>query len=713
MSHPPFSPGKGTLKIFAVFFFCFLFGTESILAQSKIDPSRITIARDNFGVPHIYAPTDPEVAYGLAWSNAEDDFEHMQWNLLSVLGRLGEVRGTKGAIVDIAAFMIDVKTLVEEHYESDLSADYRALLEAYAQGVNDYAEAHPEEILLKDVFPIRAQEIVMGYSMGMFGMTNVEIELLKVFEGTIVQYEDQLGAKGSNGMAFRAEMLDDGLTTLISNSHQPVEGSFAWYEAHLISDEGWNMLGATFPGGATMFLGTNENLGWTHTLNYPDYTDVYKLTMHPDDKLSYLFDGEYRQLVERPFKFKVKLAGIKIPIKRTFYWSVYGPTLKTKEGFYSLRFPANMTIGSGEQWYRMNKARNFDEFLDALSMQRIAGINVIYADKDDNIYYLANGHFPERDPAYDWTQVLPGNTSATLWPPEFDPIDSLVWYKNPDCNYLFNTNNSPFFATCEKENLDPSNYDPTKGYLLWNNNRAWRFHELIREKSQYSYDEIREIKYDTKWKDPAETFLISNLKRVFEMPPEEFPRIKDALEILQSWNHETDIDNYGAALWSLCIYYTVDYMIEEGRILFPNELTDDEFEDILAKASKHLRRKFGTLDVPLGVLQRHVRGKKDWPVAGTADVLAAMNVGEWKNGLMENRVADSYIMFARYNEDGVQHIESINPFGASTKKDSPHFEDQVPYYLEQRTKPMTLDWQKILKEAEEVYHPGEQRKTSK
>lgn len=686
-----------------------LAGTEHVDLQ--IDRSRIRIARDSWGIPHIQAPTDNEAAFGLAWATAEDDFESMQHSLLAIRGRLAEAEGKDGAVLDVVAFLVDVNGVVERYYGSDtdkdIGADYEALVAHYAAGVNAYAEAHPDEVLLDDVFPVGVSDMLKAYVLGVTGMTGLEIELLKVFEGTIAQFEVDYTEKGSNAMAFNAHRMEDDRTHLIVNSHQPLKGPMAWYEAHVVSDEGWNMMGGTFPGAATIFVGTNAHLGWGHTLNYPDYTDVYKLEMHPKDKLRYRYDGAWLDLEERKFKFKVKVGPIKLGIKRTFYRSVHGPVVKNKEGFYALRFPAMFGIRAGEQWYRMNKAANFNEFRDALELSFIPGINVVYADDQDNIYYLANGHFPERHPDYDWKKVLPGDTSLVLWAPEFDPIDSLPQYRNPECGYLFNTNNSPFFATCPEENLDPADYDPRKGYLLWNNNRALRFHDLVSaHEGLFSLEDIQRIKYDRQWRQPAQTIIVSNLERPFQMDPEAFPKIEASLRLLKSWDRTTEPTNTnGAALWSLCIHYALQHLMEEGRLLFPNELTDAEFEDVIRSAQKHLKRHFGRLDVALGDLQRHVRGEDDYPVGGTADVLAAMHTEPWKKGRMQSRVGDGLIQFVSYGE-GWPQIRAMNCYGAANHEDSPHFDDQIQPYLNQELRPMTLDMEAVLQEADRVYHPG-------
>src|SRR3977135_3839938 len=82
----------------------------------QINPNNITIARDSFGVPHIFAPTDPEVAYGLAWAHAEDDFETLQLVVLSGKAKLGKVLGKKGAEADYVVHLLRCRELVDEQW---------------------------------------------------------------------------------------------------------------------------------------------------------------------------------------------------------------------------------------------------------------------------------------------------------------------------------------------------------------------------------------------------------------------------------------------------------------------------------------------------------------------------------------------------------------------------------------------------------------------
>ena len=95
----------------------FVLSSMTIHAQQfntpSINVSKITIARDSFGVPHIFAPTDPEVAYGIAWAHAEDDFTTIQTLLLTGKGKLSTYLGKKGAPVDFVVGLLNTKATVQ------------------------------------------------------------------------------------------------------------------------------------------------------------------------------------------------------------------------------------------------------------------------------------------------------------------------------------------------------------------------------------------------------------------------------------------------------------------------------------------------------------------------------------------------------------------------------------------------------------------------
>jgi acyl-homoserine-lactone acylase len=157
---------------------------------------------------------------------------------------------------------------------------------------------------------------------------------------------------GSNAYAFNSAITDHGNTYHVINAHQPIDGILSWYEAHLHSDEGWNITGGLFHGGITVFHGTTTNISWAHTTGDLDLNDTYKLKMHPKKKKLYWFDGEWRKLETNRAKLCLGLGKNKkfrIRIKKKYWWSEYGPTLITKHGVFSLRMPSSFELKAAEQ----------------------------------------------------------------------------------------------------------------------------------------------------------------------------------------------------------------------------------------------------------------------------------------------------------------------------------------------------------------------------
>ena len=87
-------------SFFAILAVLLIQSCQSVLQPSDWDTSKVQIARDEFGVPHIFGEKDADVAYGLAWAHAEDDFETIQKTLLAGKGLVGRVYGEQGAAVD-------------------------------------------------------------------------------------------------------------------------------------------------------------------------------------------------------------------------------------------------------------------------------------------------------------------------------------------------------------------------------------------------------------------------------------------------------------------------------------------------------------------------------------------------------------------------------------------------------------------------------------
>jgi acyl-homoserine-lactone acylase len=683
----------------------------SCVSQAQtINPTNIQIVRDQWGVPHIYAQTDAEVAYGLAWAHCEDDFENVQKALLSGKNMLGRSEGKDGALFDFALQYTGLDTFVDVHYESSFSDDFKLILKAYAQGVNDFAKTFPNERLVKKAFPFNEKDIIRGYAVKMSLMAGFGLALKAVNDNKIEEYMN-VNETGSNAVAVSKKRTEDNKTWLVINSHQPMEGELAWYEAHLNSEDGWNTLGGLFPGGVTVFVGSNENLAWAHTSNYSNFGDVFKLEMHPSKKNLYQYDDEWKELGIRKARLKVKILGfVKLGVKKKIFLSEFGPVFKTKHGMYATKFPAFEEIRNAEQWYRMNKAKNFEEFEAAIKMETLPTYNVLYADKEDNLFFISDGHFPLRDSTLNWTNVMIGNTSKLNWN-ELHPYSRKPKVFNPSCGYLYTANHTPLEATCEGENWD----NLFVGLQTFMYNRGDRFkYFLNHHESNFTWEQMMEYKYDKKYH-PDGTYW-QNLKMLYELDENKYPHLADVISIMKNWNLSGDIESEGAAVAMLAH----NFLKKKHKTLFAmlmirsEKITEEEAVEALTHAKNFLIKHHQSVHVPLGKIQRHIRGEKDLPIGGLSEVPRAVDASLYnkKKGVYRARSGDCYIQYVKFDENGPE-ITSVNAFGASSRPNSPHYTDQMEMFVNEEVKTMTLNKEEIFQNAKSIYTPAESAQKKK
>ncbi len=676
----------------------------SSTATAQVNPKDVTIIRDAFGVPHIYGKTDADAAYGLAWAHSEDDFEHIQHNVLTGKRMLGQVLGKEGVLFDFGLQLFSIDSFVDARYAIDLSEDYRKVLEAYVQGLNDYAAAHPKEVLLKKSLPFRAQDLVKGYVLNTSLMAGVGLTLKALNEGRVEEFFN-VNTIGSNAIAVAPQQMEDGMGYLNINSHQPLEGRVAWYEAHIASEQGWDIIGGLFPGGMTIFVGTNRHLGWAHTVNYHVFGDAYQLEINPKNKKQYRYDGEWRDFYVKKAKLKVKVAGMRIAVSKRILVTAYGPVFETKKfGKYALRFPSYTDIRAAEQWYRMNKATDFASFKDALSMQALPLFNVVYADKVGNIMMHSAGKIPLRDPKLDWSLPIKANTSAYRWT-EIIPFDKMPHSENPECGYVYNANNTPLH--CTGAECNPQLDFP--GIQNFEYNRGEVFRDLFAShKGRFTEKQVEEFKYNTSYH-PKGSYA-DRFQKLYQLDAAQYPDISDAIAKMKQWNWHGDANNRDAALAMLAH----DVLREQadapfGLLMIRKErISEEDAVTALRKAKKFLVKTHGSIDIPLGQVQRHQRGEVSFPAHGLREVPRAADskLYDKKRGLFRIVNGDGYIQKVRFSKEG-PIIQSINAFGASTHPDSPHYTDQMELFVNQEYKPMTFDRAEIERNAKRIYHPGE------
>ena len=687
---------------------------------ATIDPADVTIVRDKWGVPHVYGKTDADAVYGLSWAHAEDDFKSIQETFLAVRGRLSRYKGKEGAIWDVMSFVANSPGQVDRAMAAGLDEDHQMLLGAATQAWNDYAVHHPDELIDKTLFPIGPRDILLSYEFGEAVFADVIYEMARALmapeplstewrkpEGlSSLLKEDGCRHLGSNGWVFSPSRVAEGDALLIGNPHVRTEGMWAFYEAHVNSEEGWNFHGVTLGATLVPVMGVNDHLGWRGTVNRPDLHDLYELSMHPKKKGMYRFDGEWYELEKRVLKLKVKLGPFRLPVKKTFYYSKYGITFKNKYGYFSLRHPSSMQVGSIGQTYRMSKATDLQSWRAQLNRNRIPQGNFLYADGNGHIFYQSLGNLPRKSASYHWDGIVRGDTSATLWGDDLYPVSQLPSIQDPECGWIASFNNTPFSYTCPDESPSASGFDSQIGLLRQETNRSLRWFEIIEQEGTLPADTWLQYKYDTQFASSTmETYYLGGLDDITKLDPGKYPKLAESIRLLKSWDGSADVEDEAASIMALVLHYLIDiHLLDRFALYRPNQLSEEELVMALTYADKHLRKHFGAVQVPLGELQIHERGGKTYPMPGLPEQFINTWVEDWEDGKLRLIKGDTYIMQARFTQAGVK-LKTIMPYGASANPDSPHYTDQMEDFVAGRLKTMSLDREEVFKSAARIYSP--------
>jgi len=673
----------------------------------------VEILRDKWGVPHVFGKTDVDTAFGIAYAHAEDDFITIQGTLLAARGMLATELGLKGAPNDYMVQMLNIWDTINKKYEKELSAETRAICQAYADGLNYYASLHPDKAN-EQLYPARGKDVAAGFVHKVPLFFNMDQTLKLIFSSetpleTDVPVEkleaalqkSQFALEGSNTFGISPKRTSDGSTYLAINSHQPWKGPVSWYEAHLHSDEGWDAVGGLFPGTPMVLHGHNRNLGWAHTVNKPDLLDVYTLEINPDNPEQYRFDGEWKDLEVREVTLNVRILGpFVIPVKKKVYRSVHGPVIVRPHGTYALRYAAMGRIRQVEQWYRMNRARNMKEWMDAMRIRAVPCFNCGYADREGNILYLYNALIPLRNEKFDWSKPVPGNTSETLWT-EYIPFERQPIVVNPPSGFVINCNSSPYNTTIGRGNPDPNKYGKSLGIENNVNNRAMRILKLLGDDESISWEEFKQYKYDMRYDRESRMGIL--VKRVLEMDVDGNKMLAEAIEILKKWDLNTNPENPHAALPVMAFEPILKHK--------PDKIPDSLLVDRIVNTAERLKKHYDSISVPWKDVHRLVRGDVNLGIGGGPHVLHAVENEPYGDAQLKGLKGDSYILLARWDSSGKVKSESIHQFGSATKdSSSAHYADQSPLFVKRQLKQVWLDEKDIRANLQEAYRPGEELK---
>ena len=299
----------------------------------------VTIIRDDFGVPHIYAKTDADAVFGLLYAQAEDDFNRIERNYVWAIGRLAEIEGEQAIFSDLRARLFMTIEEAKAAYES--APDWlKQLCDAWADGLNYYLDTHAE---VKPQLVTRFEPwMPMFFSEGSIGgdIEQIPLEGIEAFYGEGRSLESLPGTAadpevpqepgGSNGFAIAGKLTRSGNAMLLINPHT----SFYFRgEVHVVSEEGLNAYGAVTWGQFFVYQGFNENTGWMHTSTHVDFIDEFieDVSQH-EGKLSYRYGDEQRPVEVSEVTLKYKDGNTMSERRFEMYHNHHGPVTHMLDG---------------------------------------------------------------------------------------------------------------------------------------------------------------------------------------------------------------------------------------------------------------------------------------------------------------------------------------------------------------------------------------------
>ncbi len=586
-----------------------LFATLGILLGFgwAANAEEVTIYRDNWGVPYIYAASDPAAAYGLGYCQAEDRLGDLFTNVRTALGSMSEAFGEKWVDQDYGIRMIKLPQRCEEGYAKS-SPEVKAIAEAFVAGVNAYVAEHPEK---KPEWALELQP----WHLSAIGQAMIS-------RWPLGQIQDELNNTqnandlGSNQWSVAASRSAENCPILLTDPHLTWEGMAVFYEANVVGKElemrGFFMVGSPF-----LALGHNGDVGWAATTGGPDTADVYQMKLNPENQLQYEYDGEFRT---------AQLAFISIPVKdkppvsRPAGYTHLGPLFSEPDREKGIAFvgstPYFGEVGITEQFYRMCAAKNTDELREALALNHYMEQNIMFAGRDQNIGYVRTGRVPIRPDGYDWTKAVPGNTSATAYK-GIHPVSDLVQIMNPPQGYMQNCNISPGVMIKDSP-MVPEKYPSYIYNVSWddNNTRGARALEMLAADDSITKEEAMAIAMDVYdvntegWRKALQQALDSPAGTELDADTQK------AAQKLLAWDGQFTKESDTAALvrfWRANVKASI-----EPRNPTAGEWGTDHAAVIegLKAAVTHMKSVYGSIDVTWG--DTHVVGRdgKFVPVPG-------------------------------------------------------------------------------------------------
>ncbi|MFM7838358.1 MAG: penicillin acylase family protein [Chitinophagaceae bacterium] len=708
----------------------------STVAAWEKQAKRVTIYRDNWGIPHIYGQSDADAVFGLLYAQCEDDFPRVEMNYIEKLGRLAEVKGKSFLYEDLLMrLLIDPAEAQEDYRKSPQWL--KQLCRAFADAINYYLYKHPEvrpRLLthFEPWYPLLWTDGSIG-AINTAGLTAADVaqyygkEQPSAFKKTIPNLPSEK-VTGSNGFAFAPGITASGNAILYINPHVTF---YFRPEVHMVSQEGLNAYGAVTWGQFFIYQGFNEFCGWMHTSSEVDAADLYQETL--DNKAGlwqYEYENSWRPVQEKNIALHYIEKGESITQQFTTLATHHGPILARRgDKYLSLRADNRIAAGLIQCWKR-TKTKSFQSFQQNLELKGNISNNTVYADAAGNIAYWHGNRIPVRDPQINWANPVDGTTARTEWK-GLHPISEIVHLFNPQNGWLQNCNSTPF--TVAGPNSPKSSDFPSYMAPDEENFRGLNAVRVLSKEKKYSIDQVIRAGYDTYL--IAFEILIPALIKAFEeqVSPKDtsFAYWAGPIAVLKNWDFRSGENSIATTLaveWGERIlpdllrnpeYGTSETGIVEKVSNYATTATPQKLLQALQETLTGLHQRFGRWQLPWGEINRFQRINPNLENKFD-DAQASIPVGFVSSfwGMLPSYSSHPYPgTQKRYGVNGNSFVcavefgkkikaKSLLAGGESGHPGSAHFFDQALPYSKGQFKEVYFYKEDVIQHAEQTYHPG-------
>lgn len=700
-------------------------GAPVVVAQTPI-AEQVEVIRTTYGVPHIRADNLRAAGYAMGFVQMEDYGYAVVRRLIGARGEMGLHFGRDSIGADFENRLTHRRALETYHL---LERETRDLMEGFAAGVNRYVELHPDEI------PGWVRPNFTGHDVHALGIGNVRPRSPRRFlerlgadaaSGAAPEAEGD-PEDGSNAWAIAPSRTRNGAAILLRNPH--LSWTAGYYEAHVTVPGVLDFYGDFRIGGPLGIVGGfNQNLGWATTNNSPDLDEIYALDVDPDRPDHYLFDGGSIPLTEEAVTVEFRNgAGIGRET-RTFWSSPLGPVIHRDGGkIYVVRSAGHGEYRTDEQFLKMMRASNLEEWRDAVKMRARTSSNLTYADADGNVFYVWNATVPALPHASGGdTAAVPATRTAQVWtrPVAFDSLPQLL---NPRGGYVRNENDPPFFTNA-RQPLDPALYPE---HIRNNALRLRSQHslELLDGGGKISLEDVVRMKHSMRMllADRVKDDLVAAVRA--SAPDREVAR---AIDHIEAWDNSVAAESRGGILFQTWWERYVETapaappsaaaagFRAEPDALFREPWTADRpretprgladparAAEAFAWAVAETVRRHGAWDLAWGDVHRVRRGEVDAPVGGCGGLLGCFRVLSFREAPDGKRVAvggDGWVLAVQFTRP--VRAYSVLAYGQSNKEGSPHFDDQARMFARNEMKRIAFTPDEVERQAIRRYRPG-------